>query len=425
MRAEAGWRRRSIQMIAAVAATGTVAVTAAVLGGSSAMAVTAGPITGFGGKCVDVAGPSTSAGPPVQLDGCHGTGRQSWTVDGSDQTIRALGRCLAVTGAGTVSGTRVQLSPCDGTTAQAWSVSDGEIINTGSGKCLDATNWGSASGTPLQIWTCTGAANQAWTTAGGASPAPTTTPSTAPLPPAWLPPAGTAGGPDASVAPGGNVDLSDWQLQLPTGSPGSPTTISPDQLSADGGFHDAYFSTDSSDGAMHFWDPEAGVTSAHSDYPRSELREMNADGSPANWFSSGTNTLSATLRVTQVPSSVCVGQIHLGSGGSTKPLLQLFYSGRGGIDMAIEQTPAGGSEVRYPVGNVPLGSTWSYVIGLSGDTISLVIDGGQARTWTASPSFDGYGMYFKAGDYDQSSGGSSAQGAAVDFYALSVFHSAG
>jgi hypothetical protein len=350
-------------------------------------------------------------------------------MDGPAQTIQALGQCLDVTGAGTVSGTRVQLYPCNGTSAQTWSVSDGQIINTGSGKCLDATNWSSANGTPLQIWTCTGGANQAWAAAGGAHPAPATALSTvssaAPLPPAWLSPAGTAGGLDASVAPGGNFDLSDWQLQLPTGSPGSPTTISPDQLSGDGGFQDAYFSTGSSDGAMDFWDPEAGVTTANSDYPRSELREMSPDGSPANWFSSGTNTLSATLRVTQVPSSVCVGQIHLGSGGSTKPLLQLFYSSGGAIDMAIEQTPAGGNEVRYPVGNVPLGTKWSYVIGLSGDTISLVINGGQARTWTASASFDGYGMYFKAGDYDQSSGGSSSAGAAVDFYALRVSHSSG
>jgi hypothetical protein len=410
-----------------VAATGTVAVAASVLGGSSAMAVTAGPITGFGGKCVNVAGSSASDGTPVQLDDCNGTGGQSWTVDGSDQTIQALGHCLDVTGAGTASGTRVQLFPCNGTSAQTWSVSDGEIINTGSGKCLDATDWSSADGTPLQIWTCTGAANQAWTAAGGVDPAPTTTPSTAssaaPLPQAWLSPAGTVAGLDPSAAPGGNFDLSDWELQLPTGSPGSPTTISPDQLS--GGFQDAYFATDSSDGAMDFWDPESGVTTAHSDYPRSELREMSADGSPANWFSSGTNTLSATLAVTQVPSSVCVGQIHLGSGGSTKPLLQLCYSSGGEIDMAIEQTPAGGNEVRYPVGNVPLGSKWHYVVGLSGDTISLVINGGQARTWTASSSFDGYGMYFKAGDYDQSSGGSSSAGAAVDFYALSVFHSSG
>ena len=33
-------------------------------------------------------------------------------------------------------------------------------------------------------------------------------------------------------------------------------------------------------------------------------------------------------------------------------------------------------------------------------------------------------MYFKAGDYDQSTGSSSSVGAEVGFYALSIHHSA-
>ena len=39
-----------------------------------------------------------------------------------------------------------------------------------------------------------------------------------------------------NVAPGGNFDLSGWELQLPIGSPGSPTTISPAQLEGPNGF---------------------------------------------------------------------------------------------------------------------------------------------------------------------------------------------
>src|SRR5215475_7651638 len=122
---------------------------------------------------------------------------------------------------------------------------------------------------------------------------------------------------------------------------------------------------------------------------------MTASGAAANWFAPGTHRLNATLRVTQVPNHVCVGQIHLGSGGSTKPLLELFYYSNGDIKMGIEQTPAGGNEVLYQVTNFPLGTKWSYTIGLSGATISLSIDGGTARTWTASSTFNGYGMYFK------------------------------
>ena len=226
------------------------------------------------------------------------------------------------------------------------------------------------------------------------------------------------------VAPGGNFNLSVWELQLPIGSAGDPTTILPAQLEGAKGFQDKYFFTNTTDGGMSFWDPENGVTTPNSSYSRSELREMTASGAQANWFSAGTtNTLSASLKVTQVPNHVCVGQIHLGSGGSTKPLLELFYYTNGTIDMAIEQTPAGGNEKLYPVGTVKLGTEWSYKISLSGSTISLSINGGKAKTWTESSTFKGYGYYFKAGDYDQSSGSSSTVGAKLEFYTLTVAHS--
>jgi Alginate lyase len=226
------------------------------------------------------------------------------------------------------------------------------------------------------------------------------------------------------VAPGGNFNLSVWSLQLPIGSSGNPDTIPPSQLEGSSGFQDSYFYTNKSDGGMEFWDPENGVTTANSKYPRSELREMNSSGQDANWFPSGTtNTLSATLKVVKVPDHVCVGQIHLGSGGSTKPLLELFYYKSGEIEIGIEQTPAGGNEVLHKVGTVSLGTQFSYSIGLSNSTISLSINGGSKQTWQMSSTFNGYGMYFKAGDYDQSAGSSSSVGATVEFYALKVAHS--
>ncbi|HEX8791964.1 MAG TPA: polysaccharide lyase family 7 protein [Polyangiaceae bacterium] len=230
--------------------------------------------------------------------------------------------------------------------------------------------------------------------------------------------------PNPHVAPGGNFDLSIWELQEPVGSPGSPTTYSPAQLEGPNGHQDAYFFTDPTDGSMVFWDPENGVTTANSMYPRSELREMTPGGAPANWAPTGTHTLSATLKATVIPDHVAVGQIHLGTGtpASTKPLLELFYFSMGSIAIGIEQTPAGGNEVRTPVGSVPLGTSWSYVIGLSGNTITLVIDGGATQSFTMATSFDQENMYFKAGDYDQSVGSSSTVGAKVQFYALAVHH---
>jgi hypothetical protein len=232
---------------------------------------------------------------------------------------------------------------------------------------------------------------------------------------------------DPQSSPGGNFDLSVWELQEPVGSPGNPTTIPPASLGGPNGYQDSYFHTDAVDGAMTFWDPENGVTTANSSYPRSELREMNPDGSSANWPVAGTNTLAATVAVTQVPDHVCVGQIHVGTAleaglaASTKPLLELYYYANGDIQLGVEDDPTGG-QTAHTVANVPLGTKFSYAITLSGaGVITLVVDG-QASTFTMPAAFDGYGEYFKAGDYDQSTGSDATVGATVKFYALQVTH---
>jgi Alginate lyase len=233
---------------------------------------------------------------------------------------------------------------------------------------------------------------------------------------------GGSGGLNPGLPPGGNFDLSHWMLEEPTGA-----TISPAKLEGPSGFQDTYFFTNAIDGSMSFWDPENGSTTPNSNYPRSELRELSAQGTDANWAVAGSHTLSATLKVTQVPDHVCVGQIHVGTGtpSTTKPLLELFYYANGDIVMAIEDSPSG-NQTPHQVGKVPLGTPWSYVIGLtgnaSGNTVSLVLGGGSPQTWAMPSGFDQENMYFKAGDYDQSAGSSGTVGAKVQFYALGVVH---
>ncbi|SDO19069.1 polysaccharide lyase family 7 protein [Actinacidiphila guanduensis] len=391
------------RLLAATAAAG-VAGALGVFGTPTASAAASGPITGLAGKCVDVAAASTANGTAVQLYDCNGTSAQNWTVGSGDGTVRALGKCLDVAAGSTANGAKVQLYDCNGTGAQQWTASNGELVNTASGKCLDATDKSSANGTQLQIWSCTGASNQLWTlpTGGGSTP------------PSGLNP---------GVAPGGNFNLSVWELQEPVGSPGSPTTISSSRLQGAGGFQDSYFYTDSSDGAMTFWAPEKGVTTPNSNYARSELREMNTDGSAADWSLAGTHRLNATLRVVSVTSNVCVGQIHLGSGGSsTKPLIELYYHSNGDIVAGVENSPDGG-QTTHTVGHVAVGTTWSYTIGVSGgNTIDLTVNGSTTH-YAIPSSFDAYHQYFKAGSYNQSSSDSTTQGARVAFYALTVSHS--
>ncbi|MFE9853110.1 polysaccharide lyase family 7 protein [Streptomyces sp. NPDC005576] len=237
-----------------------------------------------------------------------------------------------------------------------------------------------------------------------------------------LPDSGSRTGPataDLAAGPGGAIDLSRWELQEPIGSSGSPTTISSSQLQ--GGFEDPYFFTDT-DGAMTFWSPEKGVTTPNSNYPRSELRETEPGGGSANWSLSGTHRMSATLRVVSVTSSVCVGQIHLGEGGgSTKPLLELYYRSGGDIVLGTENSPDGG-QTTHTIGHVPVGEKWSYTIGVSGgDTIDLTVDGSTTH-YPIADSFKSYQQYFKAGAYNQSASDSTTQGAKVAFYALDVSH---
>jgi chitinase len=121
-----------------------------------------GPITGIGGKCVDVASASSANGTAVQLWTCNGSNAQSWTVS-SDGTLRALGKCMDISAAGTANGTVVQLYDCNGTGAQQWQAqSNGTLRNPTSGRCLDATGPSSADGTRLQIWDCFAGSNQVW-----------------------------------------------------------------------------------------------------------------------------------------------------------------------------------------------------------------------------------------------------------------------
>lgn len=236
-----------------------------------------------------------------------------------------------------------------------------------------------------------------------------------------------AAAPRAGVPPGQNFDLSRWELQEPIGEEGHPKVVGPAVLDGPRGFQDKYFFTDPNDGAMTFWDPESGVVTAHSKFPRSELRELAPGGAGANWPLAGTHTLSATVAVPEVPGRVCIGQIHVGSPlrsglvPTDKPLVELYYSKAGGIELGIEESPAGRQTI-HRITSVRPGSRFRYVIRLAGDgAITLRVDSG-AWTFPMPPSFAGYGEYFKAGAYNQTVGSDPSVGATVKFYALSVTH---
>jgi len=218
-----------------------------------------------------------------------------------------------------------------------------------------------------------------------------------------------------SGAPSDNFNLSIWSLQLPTGSPGSPDTISNTQLQA--GYQSPYFFTNSADGALGMKDPGTNcVTTPHSLHCRTELREVNTNGSPASWRADGTNKLAATLIVENAGGNVCIGQIHLDDSVSTKPLVELFYDSNGNITTGVEQTTAGGNEVITYIGNVPVGTPFSYELNYSDNQLSVSINGGTPVPLSIY-SLAGLPVYFKAGSYGQTSAASD-----VHFFALNVTH---
>ncbi len=228
-----------------------------------------------------------------------------------------------------------------------------------------------------------------------------------------------------TCAPGGNFDLSIWNLQLPTGQPGSPTTIKPAGLQGCDGYQNAsVFYTDETSGAMVMkvpGGPESSgcVTTPNSAHCRTELREVL----PANqWNANATvNRLTARLAVPVADDSThgtVVGQIHIADSTSTKPVCELYYNQDGLLAMGVELTRAGGKQHFTDLGTVPLGDHFSYEIRYESGQLSVAINGGDLIVlgtfdlW-APPS------YFKAGNYNQGSSPSE-----VHFYEVFVRHEA-
>jgi hypothetical protein len=257
---------------------------------------------------------------------------------------------------------------------------------------------------------------------------------------------------DPNLPPGSNFDLSHWYLQLPTsnniltGASGSVDSASATQLVA--GFTNAYFYT-GPDGAMTFWVPDNGARTSGSDHPRSEFREQLIPGNNnTNWTVYGVHTLTAQCKVVQVPSDtgkVCIGQMHEPNtrpDGSTSAgnehMIMFDYNNRkiyvninldGDLSSSFSQTLISGS-------GVALNSNINYTISASNGLLTISVNnvtnswdlfsgtnyqGHIAQNWdTAS----GNTLYFKAGDYNQTTNqcGCSTDGATVAFYSLTRYH---
>lgn len=226
------------------------------------------------------------------------------------------------------------------------------------------------------------------------------------------------------------IDLSTWQLDIPTHT--SATEISTQRLN--NGYESQYFRRNR-DGSVTFWVPVTGSRSEDARYPRSELRETQADGTLSYWYyASADNYLSAVLTVQQVPSrnKVIIGQIHSKdeAGSENDPLLKLQYhfkNGNGRIEALLRKRP-GDAEVEniVLVEHVDLGERFGYDLRLTptgrlGITVSSKgDDGGLYRQ--LSGYWSKQQLYFKAGAYIQDNYGPDNEGGRVTFHWLNSLH---
>lgn len=200
------------------------------------------------------------------------------------------------------------------------------------------------------------------------------------------------------------LDLSTWKIGLPT-----TDEVKQPKLS---GFSDSAFEVVS---AVTFTAHCGETAQAGSKYARSELREMNPDGSNAAWSStSGTHVMELRQRVTHLPvvkPQVVCGQIH----NSTDYLILI-------------ELEASKLSVRYR----------NDVIGVLDDdyrlgtyfTLRLVATDGHVDVYfnglhKVRHALRAAGCYFKAGCYVQSStatGDKPSAFAAVDIAELTVSH---
>ncbi|MET0779411.1 MAG: polysaccharide lyase family 7 protein, partial [Candidatus Saccharimonadales bacterium] len=237
-------------------------------------------------------------------------------------------------------------------------------------------------------------------------PATTTPPPIKPAPPPAPP----------QPTPSSVLGLAGWKLALPydTAHKGSPDEISQPELA---GFVSApYFELTPAKNGVIFQANAGGATTKNSGYPRSELREMTANGATeAGWSNAtGTHTMVVRQAITHLPTvkpEVVAAQIH----DASDDVIMVKLSGSH-LFVEGNSKNIGDLDANYVLGTVY--------------TIKVVASNGRIQVYyndalKADYAKSGSGYYFKAGCYTQSnvSKGDAADAfAQVIIYSLQVSH---
>lgn len=224
-----------------------------------------------------------------------------------------------------------------------------------------------------------------------------------------------------SCAPGGNSNLSKFNLQLPTGKAFHPDQIPGSKLASCSGYTSDVFYTSPSDGALVMKvcgssDTCGCVTTKNSKHCRTELREKY----PNSWSpKAAINRLRASVKVVKADDSkhgTVVGQIHVDDSVSKKPVCELFVNAKGEVSMGVEQIPDESSLKVTKVGKVTIGKKFEYEIRYEGGKLSVGVDGGDMKV-LGTGGLKSPKSYFKVGNYNQ--GDSASE---VHLYSIDVQH---
>ena len=199
---------------------------------------------------------------------------------------------------------------------------------------------------------------------------------------------------------------------MPTGPQGDPDTVQPAQLV---GYTSSYFRLNDARDGVVFTAPVDGVTTRNSEYPRSELREMNGAEEAAWSNGSGTHVLRATEAVTELPESkpeLVTAQIH----GGDDDVMQVRLEG----NHLMVRYADGAKQVTLDP-DYRLGTPYDIEITAAANSVRVGYNGEPKVELPLSGST----WYFKAGAYVQSNpskGDPITAAGQVVIYSLEVTH---
>jgi len=214
-----------------------------------------------------------------------------------------------------------------------------------------------------------------------------------------------------AAVPAEVLDLKNWEIQLPIEKNGGIEIVKQPQL-ATFTISPYFYADDSTAVTFAAW--VNGSHTGGSEYPRSELREMNG-GSGASWSTAtGTHTMTLKQAYTHLPDKrpeVVGAQIHETTSDTNLVQVRLNHPN------IVIYWP-GGETTLEP--NYTLGTQFTLEIQCADGQLKISYNGDQKF----SKPYSATNMYFKAGAYVQSNlnyDSSTAYGE-TKIYSLSVVH---